>query len=34
MKSIPKHPESIANAVNQADRVKNSVIIEVGNPDD
>ena len=32
-KSTQNHPESVATALNQGSRVKNDVIIGVGNPD-
>ena len=32
-KSTQNHPESVATVLNQGSRVKNSVIIGVGNPD-
>ena len=34
MKHITKHPENLVTTQNQTDRVKNSVVIKMGNPDE
>ena len=33
VKNVQTHPESVANTLNETRRVKNGIIVGVGNPD-